>query len=146
MRGNRGKLQGPLPRVPTCKGSFHCLVLTHGDVPLIKRILIHKGTPVFSSGGDQTLRISDRYIDKGGFGRLNALGLQFQMHCLPKLVIAQVAVHSIGHDLLIGDIMIAADTSVLAKLGKKVGNLDVGYGCSTLFPLVDLKQARKIRF
>src|SRR5438477_827299 len=50
-------------------------------------ILTGEGSLAFSSGGDQTIRGDDGYVDEAaGVGRLNVLDLQIQIRRSPKPV------------------------------------------------------------
>ncbi|KAL5723816.1 1,4-dihydroxy-2-naphthoyl-CoA synthase [Ranunculus cassubicifolius] len=112
-------------------------------------ILTGKGTKAFCSGGDQSLRGTDGYVDYDGFGRLNVLDLQVQIRRLPKPVIAMVAGYAVGggHVLhMVCDLTIAADNAIFGQTGPKVGSFDAGYGSSIMSRLVGPKKAREMWF
>lgn len=110
-------------------------------------ILTGKGTKAFCSGGDQSLRGNEGYVDYDGFGRLNVLDLQVQIRRLPKPVIAMVAGYAIGggHVLhMVCDLTIAADNAIFGQTGPKVGSFDAGYGASIMSRLIGPKKAREM--
>ncbi|KAL3636354.1 hypothetical protein CASFOL_020901 [Castilleja foliolosa] len=110
-------------------------------------IFTGKGTLAFCSGGDQSLRGKEGYVDFDNFGRLNVLDLQVQIRRLPKPVIAMVAGYAVGggHVLhMVCDLTIAADNAVFGQTGPKVGSFDAGYGASIMARLVGPKRAREM--
>ncbi len=110
-------------------------------------ILTGAGDEAFCSGGDQTIRGDDGYVDEHGIGRLNVLDLQVQIRRTPKPVIAMVAGYAVGggHVLHVCcDLSIAADNAVFGQTGPKVGSFDGGYGSWLLAATVGLKKAREI--
>ncbi|PIN09765.1 Enoyl-CoA hydratase [Handroanthus impetiginosus] len=110
-------------------------------------IFTGKGTQAFCSGGDQSLRGKEGYVDYDSFGRLNVLDLQVQIRRLPKPVIAMVAGYAVGggHVLhMVCDLTIAADNAIFGQTGPKVGSFDAGYGASIMSRLVGPKRAREI--
>ncbi|KAL6577883.1 hypothetical protein OROMI_010211 [Orobanche minor] len=110
-------------------------------------IFTGKGTMAFCSGGDQSLRGKEGYVDYDNFGRLNVLDLQVQIRRLPKPVIAMVAGYAVGggHVLhMVCDLTIAADNAVFGQTGPKVGSFDAGYGASIMSRLVGPKRAREM--
>ncbi len=112
-------------------------------------ILTGAGTEAFCSGGDQSIRGDDGYIDPKGTARLNVLDLQIQIRRLPKPVIAMVAGYAIGggHVLhVVCDLTIAADNARFGQTGPKVGSFDGGYGAGLLARIVGQKKAREIWF
>ncbi|KAG8366112.1 hypothetical protein BUALT_Bualt17G0042000 [Buddleja alternifolia] len=112
-------------------------------------IFTGKGTKAFCSGGDQSLRGKQGYVDYDNFGRLNVLDLQVQIRRLPKPVIAMVAGYAVGggHVLhMVCDLTIAADNAIFGQTGPKVGSFDAGYGASVMARLVGPKRAREMWF
>ena len=112
-------------------------------------ILTGAGDRAFCSGGDQSIRGSDGYVDARGVGRLNVLDLQIQMRRTPKPIVAMVAGYAIGggHVLhVVADLTIAADNAVFGQTGPKVGSFDGGYGSGLLARSVGQKKAREIWF
>ncbi|HVE76286.1 MAG TPA: 1,4-dihydroxy-2-naphthoyl-CoA synthase [Actinomycetota bacterium] len=112
-------------------------------------ILTGAGDLAFCSGGDQSVRGSDGYVDENGIGRLNVLDLQVQIRRLPKPVIAMVAGYAIGggHVLhIVCDLTVAADNAVFGQTGPKVGSFDGGYGAGLLARTVGQKKAKEIWF
>ncbi|KAI3452729.1 hypothetical protein Pfo_009393 [Paulownia fortunei] len=112
-------------------------------------IFTGKGTNAFCSGGDQSLRGKEGYVDYDNFGRLNVLDLQVQIRRLPKPVIAMVAGYAVGggHVLhMVCDLTIAADNAIFGQTGPKVGSFDAGYGASVMARLVGPKRAREMWF
>ncbi len=112
-------------------------------------ILTGAGTEAFCSGGDQSIRGDDGYVDAGGTGRLNVLDLQIQIRRLPKPVIAMVAGYAIGggHVLhVVCDLTVAADNARFGQTGPRVGSFDGGYGAGLLARIVGQKKAREIWF
>jgi naphthoate synthase len=112
-------------------------------------ILTGAGTEAFCSGGDQSIRGDDGYMDSGGTGRLNVLDLQIQIRRLPKPVVAMVAGYAIGggHVLhVVCDLTVAADNARFGQTGPRVGSFDGGYGAGLLARIVGQKKAREIWF
>lgn len=112
-------------------------------------ILTGQGEKAFCSGGDQRIRGSAGYKDKGGTDRLNVLEFQRQIRTCPKPVIAMVAGYAIGggHVLhLMCDLTIAAENAVFGQTGPKVGSFDGGYGASYMARIIGQKKAREIWF
>ena len=112
-------------------------------------ILTGAGTEAFCSGGDQSVRGEDGYVDSKGRGRLNVLDLQIQIRRLPKPVVAMVAGYAIGggHVLhVVCDLTIAADNARFGQTGPRVGSFDGGYGAGLLARIVGQKKAREIWF
>ncbi len=112
-------------------------------------VLTGEGPDAFSSGGDQTIRGDDGYVDEHGIGRLNVLDLQIQIRRLPKPVVAMVAGYAIGggHVLhLCCDLTIAADNARFGQTGPRVGSFDAGYGISLLARQIGEKRAKEVWF
>jgi naphthoate synthase len=112
-------------------------------------VLTGEGPDAFSSGGDQTIRGDDGYVDEHGTGRLNVLDLQVQIRRLPKPVVAMVAGYAIGggHVLhLCCDLTIAADNARFGQTGPRVGSFDGGYGISLLARQIGEKRAKEVWF
>jgi naphthoate synthase len=112
-------------------------------------ILTGEGPLAFCSGGDQTVRGDDGYVDDHGVGRLNVLDLQIQIRRLPKPVVAMVAGYAIGggHVLhLVCDLTIAADNARFGQTGPRVGSFDGGYGAGLLARTIGQKKAKEIWF
>jgi naphthoate synthase len=116
-----------------------------GEVGVV--ILTGAGDMAFCSGGDQRVRGTGGYVDKGGTARLNVLDLQRQIRTLPKPVVAMVAGYAIGggHVLhMMCDLTIAADNARFGQTGPKVGSFDGGYGAAYMARIVGQKKAREI--
>jgi naphthoate synthase len=112
-------------------------------------VLTGEGPLAFSSGGDQSVRGDDGYLDEHGVGRLNVLDLQIRIRRLPKPVIAMVAGYAIGggHVLHVCcDLTIAADNARFGQTGPRVGSFDGGYGIGLLARQVGEKRAKEIWF
>jgi naphthoate synthase len=112
-------------------------------------ILTGQGPDAFSSGGDQSVRGDDGYLDEHGVGRLNVLDLQIQIRRCPKPVVAMVAGFAIGggHVLhLCCDLTVAADNAVFGQTGPKVGSFDAGYGINLLARQIGEKRAKEVWF
>jgi naphthoate synthase len=112
-------------------------------------VLTGQGSLAFSSGGDQSIRGDDGYVDEHGIGRLNVLDLQVQIRRLPKPVVAMVAGFAIGggHVLhLCCDLTIAADNARFGQTGPRVGSFDGGYGINLLARQIGEKRAKEIWF
>jgi naphthoate synthase len=112
-------------------------------------VLSGEGSLAFSSGGDQSVRGDDGYVDERGIGRLNVLDLQVQIRRLPKPVIAMVAGYAIGggHVLhLCCDLTIAAHNARFGQTGPRVGSFDGGYGIGLLARQIGEKRAKEVWF
>jgi naphthoate synthase len=112
-------------------------------------VLTGEGPLAFSSGGDQSIRGDDGYVDERGIGRLNVLDLQLQIRRMPKPVVAMVAGYAIGggHVLHVCcDLTIAADNARFGQTGPRVGSFDGGYGINLLARQVGEKRAKEIWF
>jgi len=110
-------------------------------------ILTGEGPDAFCSGGDQSVRGAEGYIDEGGMPHLNVLDLQMQIRRLPKPVVAMVAGYAIGggHVLhLVCDLTIAADNARFGQTGPRVGSFDAGLGAGLMARTVGLKKAKEI--
>ena len=110
-------------------------------------ILTGEGSEAFSSGGDQSIRGDDGYVDESGVGRLNVLDLQIQIRRMPKPVVAMVAGYAIGggHVLhLCCDLTIAAENARFGQTGPRVGSFDGGYGINLLARQIGEKRAKEI--
>src|SRR5690606_21858012 len=114
----------------------------HRDNEVGAVILTGEGPDAFCSGGDQTVRGADGYIDEGGTPHLNVLDLQMQIRRLPKPVVAMVAGYAIGggHVLhLVCDLTIAGDNARFGQTGPRVGSFDAGLGAGLLARTVGMK-------
>ena len=112
-------------------------------------ILTGAGPHAFSSGGDQSIRGDDGYVDDRGIGRLNVLDLQIQIRRFPKPVVAMVAGYAIGggHVLhLCCDLTIAAENARFGQTGPRVGSFDGGYGIGLLARQIGEKRAKEVWF
>jgi naphthoate synthase len=112
-------------------------------------ILTGEGPDAFSSGGDQSIRGDDGYVDERGTARLNVLDLQIQIRRMPKPVVAMVAGYAIGggHVLhLCCDLTIAAENARFGQTGPRVGSFDGGYGISLLARQIGEKRAKEVWF
>jgi naphthoate synthase len=112
-------------------------------------VLTGEGPDAFCSGGDQSIRGDDGYVDERGTGRLNVLDLQVQIRRLPKPVVAMVAGFAIGggHVLHVCcDLTIAADNARFGQTGPRVGSFDGGYGINLLARQIGEKRAKEIWF
>jgi naphthoate synthase len=112
-------------------------------------ILTGEGSLAFSSGGDQSIRGDDGYVDDQGIGRLNVLDLQVQIRRMPTPVVAMVAGFAIGggHVLhLCCDLTIAADNARFGQTGPRVGSFDGGYGINLLARQIGEKRAKEVWF
>jgi naphthoate synthase len=119
----------------------------HRDNEVGAIILTGEGPDAFCSGGDQTVRGAEGYIDEGGTPHLNVLDLQMQIRRLPKPVVAMVAGYAIGggHVLhLVCDLTIAADNARFGQTGPRVGSFDAGLGAGLLARTIGLKKAKEI--
>ena len=108
-----------------------------------------EGVFSFCSGGDQTVRGKNGYIDQEGNQKLNVLELQRLIRTLPKVVIALIPGFAIGGGQvlqLICDLSIASDNALFGQTGPKVGSFDAGFGSSYLARVVGQRKAREIWF
>jgi naphthoate synthase len=112
-------------------------------------VLTGQGPLAFCSGGDQSVRGDDGYVDEHGVGRLNVLDLQVLIRRLPKPVIAMVAGYAIGggHVLHVCcDLTIAGDNARFGQTGPRVGSFDGGYGIGLLARQIGEKRAKEMWF
>ena len=119
----------------------------HHDNAVGVIILSGAGDEAFCSGGDQTVRGPEGYIDEGGTPHLNVLDLQMQIRRLPKPVVAMVAGYAIGggHVLhLVCDLTIAADNARFGQTGPRVGSFDAGLGAGLMARTIGMKRAKEI--
>ena len=119
----------------------------HHDNAIGAIILTGAGSEAFCSGGDQTVRGAEGYIDEGGTPHLNVLDLQMQIRRCPKPVVAMVAGFAIGggHVLhLVCDLTIAADNARFGQTGPRVGSFDAGLGAGLMARTIGLKRAKEI--
>jgi naphthoate synthase len=127
----------------------HAFERARNDTSVGVVILTGEGPEAFCSGGDQSVRGQDGYLDDRGIGRLNVLDLQIQIRRLPKPVVAMVAGYAIGggHVLhLVCDLTIAADNAKFGQTGPKVGSFDAGYGAGLMAATIGLKRAKEVWF
>jgi len=134
-------------RPETVKQLIDAFHRAHHDNEVGAIILTGEGPDAFCSGGDQTVRGADGYIDEGGTPHLNVLDLQMQIRRLPKPVVAMVAGYAIGggHVLhLVCDLSIAADNARFGQTGPRVGSFDAGLGAGLLARTIGMKKAKEI--
>jgi len=133
----------------TVRELSHAFDAARDDPSIGVVILTGEGPEAFSSGGDQTTRGDDGYVDERGIGRLNVLDLQIQIRRLPKPVVAMVAGFAIGggHVLhLCCDLTIAAENARFGQTGPMVGSFDGGYGINLLARQIGEKRAKEVWF
>ena len=119
----------------------------HHDNAIGAIILTGAGSEAFCSGGDQTVRGAEGYIDEGGTPHLNVLDLQMQIRRCPKPVVAMVAGFAIGggHVLhLVCDLTIAAENARFGQTGPRVGSFDAGLGAGLMARTIGMKRAKEI--
>jgi naphthoate synthase len=136
-------------RPETVKELIDAFHHAHHDNEVGVIILTGEGPDAFCSGGDQTVRGAEGYIDEGGTPHLNVLDLQMQIRRLPKPVVAMVAGFAIGggHVLhLVCDLTIAADNARFGQTGPRVGSFDAGLGAGLMARSVGMKKAKEIWF
>ena len=136
-------------RPKTTSELIRAFELARDDAAVGVVVLTGQGSLAFCSGGDQTIRGDDGYVDEHGVGRLNVLDLQIQIRRLPKPVVAMVAGYAIGggHVLhLCCDLTIAADNARFGQTGPKVGSFDGGYGINLLARQIGEKRAKEVWF
>ncbi len=134
-------------RPETVKELIAAFHRAHHDNEVGVVVLTGEGPDAFCSGGDQTVRGAEGYIDEGGTPHLNVLDLQMQIRRLPKPVIAMVAGYAIGggHVLhLVCDLTIAADNARFGQTGPRVGSFDAGLGAGLMARTIGLKKAKEI--
>lgn len=96
-----------------------------------------QGTKAFCSGGDQSLRGKEGYVDYDNFGRLNVLDLQVLVQlltfkiskCIPWLLLLSGIVESWT---FLFDILLLGSNSSSTKAGDSNGNTDSEFFCSQL--------------
>ncbi len=119
----------------------------HHDNAIGAIILTGAGSEAFCSGGDQTVRGNEGYIDEGGTPHLNVLDLQMQIRRCPKPVVAMVAGYAIGGGQvlhLVCDLSIAADNARFGQTGPRVGSFDAGLGAGLMARTIGLKRAKEV--
>ncbi len=134
-------------RPETVKQLIDAFHRAHHDNEVGVVILTGEGPDAFCSGGDQSVRGAEGYIDEGGTPHLNVLDLQMQIRRLPKPVVAMVAGYAIGggHVLhLVCDLTIAADNARFGQTGPRVGSFDAGLGAGLMARTIGLKKAKEI--
>ena len=134
-------------RPETVKQLIAAFHRAHHDNAIGAIILTGAGSEAFCSGGDQTVRGDEGYIDEGGTPHLNVLDLQMQIRRCPKPVVAMVAGYAIGggHVLhLVCDLTIAADNARFGQTGPRVGSFDAGLGAGLMARTIGLKRAKEI--
>jgi naphthoate synthase len=108
------------------------------------------GVYSFCSGGDQTARGKQGYVDDSGMPRLNILEVQRLIRFMPKVVIAVVPGWAVGggHSLhVVCDLSLASREHALFKqTDADVTSFDGGYGSAYLAKMVGQKKAREIFF
>jgi len=133
----------------TTKELIEAFDMARDDPEIGVVLLTGEGPLAFSSGGDQSVRGDDGYVDEQGIGRLNVLDLQIQLRRLPKPVVAMVAGYAIGGGNVLHlccDLTIAADNARFGQSGPRVGSFDAGYGIGLLARQVGEKRAKEIWF
>ena len=134
-------------RPETVKQLIDAFHRAHHDNEVGVIVLTGEGPDAFCSGGDQTVRGAEGYIDEGGTPHLNVLDLQMQIRRLPKPVVAMVAGYAVGggHVLhLVCDLTIAADNARFGQTGPRVGSFDAGLGAGLLARTIGMKKAKEI--
>lgn len=108
------------------------------------------GVYSFCSGGDQSARGHQGYVDEDGMPRLNILEVQRLIRFMPKVVIAVVPGWCVGggHSLhTVCDLTLASKEHALFKqTDADVTSFDGGYGSAYLAKMVGQKKAREIFF
>jgi len=121
------------------------VILLSGEGPSPK-----DGGWAFCSGGDQTTRSPQGYIDDDGMPRLNILEVQRLIRFMPKVVIAVVPGWAVGggHSLhTVCDLTLASkEHAVFKQTDADVTSFDGGYGSAYLAKMVGQKRAREIFF
>jgi naphthoate synthase len=134
-------------RPATTRELIRAFDLARDDPAVGVVILTGQGSLAFSSGGDQSIRGDDGYVDEHGIGRLNVLDLQIDIRRHPKPVVAMVAGYAIGggHVLhLCCDLTIAAENARFGQTGPRVGSFDGGYGIGLLARQIGEKRAKEV--
>jgi naphthoate synthase len=145
---NRPKLRNAF-RPKTVEELIDAFHLARFDQKIGAIILTGAGDQAFCSGGDQTVRGDEGYVDDDGVAHLNVLDLQRQIRTLPKPVVAMVAGYAIGggHVLhLCCDLTIAAENARFGQTGPKVGSFDGGLGVALLTRMIGMKKAKEVWF
>jgi naphthoate synthase len=108
------------------------------------------GVYSFCSGGDQTKRGAQGYVDDEGMPRLNILEVQRLIRFMPKIVIAVVPGWAVGggHSLhVVCDLTLASrEHAQFKQTDPDVASFDAGYGSAYLARMVGQKRAREIFF
>lgn len=121
------------------------VVLLSGEGPSPK-----DGVYAFCSGGDQTARGHQGYVDEDGMPRLNILEVQRLIRFMPKVVIAVVPGWAVGggHSLhVVCDLTMASrEHAIFKQTDADVTSFDGGYGSAYLARMVGQKRAREIFF
>jgi naphthoate synthase len=121
------------------------VVLLSGEGPSPK-----DGIHAFCSGGDQSKRGHQGYIDTDGTPRLNVLEVQRMIRFMPKVVIAVVPGWAVGggHSLhVVCDLTLASkEHAIFKQTDADVTSFDGGYGSAYLAKMVGQKKAREIFF
>ncbi len=121
------------------------VVLLSGEGPSSK-----DGKWAFCSGGDQSARGHQGYVDEDGMPRLNILEVQRLIRFMPKVVIAVVPGWCVGggHSLhTVCDLTLASEEHAIFKqTDADVTSFDGGYGSAYLAKMVGQKKAREIFF
>ena len=120
-------------------------VLFSGEGPSPK-----DGVYSFCSGGDQSARGKQGYVDEQGTHRLNILEVQRLIRFMPKVVIAVVPGWAVGggHSLhVVCDLTLASkEHAVFKQTDADVTSFDGGYGSAYLAKMIGQKKAREIFF
>jgi naphthoate synthase len=121
------------------------VVLLSGEGPSPK-----DGVFAFCSGGDQSVRGHQGYVDNDGVPRLNVLEVQRLIRFMPKVVIAVVPGWAVGggHSLhVVCDLTLASrEHAIFKQTDADVTSFDGGYGSAYLAKMVGQKKAREIFF
>ncbi|NND95676.1 MAG: 1,4-dihydroxy-2-naphthoyl-CoA synthase [Flavobacteriales bacterium] len=121
------------------------VILLSGEGPSSK-----DGKWAFCSGGDQSKRGHQGYVDEDGMPRLNILEVQRLIRFMPKVVIAVVPGWCVGggHSLhTICDMTLASkEHAIFKQTDADVTSFDGGYGSAYLAKMVGQKKAREIFF
>ena len=108
------------------------------------------GVYSFCSGGDQSARGEQGYVDGEGVARLNILEVQRLIRFTPKAVIAVVPGWAVGggHSLhVVCDLTLASkEHAIFKQTDADVTSFDGGYGSAYLAKMVGQKKAREIFF
>lgn len=108
------------------------------------------GVYAFCSGGDQSKRGAQGYVDDGGVPRLNILEVQRLIRFMPKVVIAVVNGWAVGggHSLhVVCDLTLASkENARFRQADANVASFDGGYGSAYLAKMIGQKRAREVFF